>query len=517
MPKHVYVEAFKLENIVALMNATKTLKTALLTGMVSVIGLSFGATVTQTHVAVAQDGQEAPTRQFGAKAGEIVNAALEFINTDQHSAALGELNKALAIPDLNPYEKSIIYQMQGSSYYELKQVSSAIQAFENSISAGGLLPNESSQLRLNIGQLLIGEGQYVRGAEMIEAWGRAGNTIQPNHIELLVQAYVSSDNYSRALPWAERWFNGANPKERKHFDLLNFLYNNLGQPGKQADIVKQMINRWPEDKGLWEAWASLLANGGREQEAFEVNKMLYLGGALSSETDLLKVVQYYSFYDMPYQAAQILEKEINAGTINQSAERLVQLSDLYRQAREYKLAIPVLERAASQAGTGKLYADLGEALYNEGQCVKAEEAFKQAMNLGFDKGKSWMLIATCRYEDAQKEPREVCVNTTQAERAGSVKNQKRNLAKDAFQNVPSSSREKRNANKWVSFISAEYKAIEDRCEFEKNVVKELCFVKIKQAYDAEVFKGSFVLDDETCQPFVAEYDSIFRVKVKAEE
>ena len=128
-----------------------------------------------------------------------------------------------------------------------------------------------------------------------------------------------------------------------------------------------------------------------------------------------------------------------------------------------------------------------------------------------------MLIATCRYEDAQKEPREVCKNTTKAQRAASTKNQKRNLAKEAFQNVPSSSREKRNANKWVSFISAEYKAIEDRCEFEKNVVKELCFVKIKQAYDAEVFKGEFVLDDASCETFIEDYNSIFRVKVSSDE
>ena len=497
----------------ALNYVRKSLKSALFASAVAALSVSFISVELGQNVAYAQE----EGRQFSAATGEIVNAALQFLNTDQYSAALGELSKAIALPDTNPYERSVIYQMQGQAFYELKQTGSAIQAFENAISAGGLLPNESTQLRLNIGQLLIGEGQYARGAQMIENWERSGNTLKPQHIELLVQAWVSSENYGRALPWAERWFNSVNPKERKHFDLLNFLYNNLRQPGKQADIVKQMINRWPEDKTLWDAWASLLANGGREQEAFEVNKMLYLGGALNTESDLLKVVQYYSFYDMPFQAAQILEKELNAGKIRQNAERLVQLSDLYRQAREYKKAIPILERAAQQSGTGKLYADWGEALYNEGQCVQAEAAFKEAINRGFDKGKSWMLIATCRYEDAQREPREVCKTSTVESRKAAVKNQKRELAKQAFQNVPSSSRERRNASKWVTFINAEYKAIEDRCEFEKNVEKELCFVIIKGAYDNEVFKGEFVLDDPKCERFKSEYDSIFRVRVAAEE
>ena len=91
----------------ALMNATKTLKSALLAGVVSVMGLSFTATVLDVNVAQAQQ-----PRQFSAKAGEVVNAALQYINTDQYSAALSELNRAIAFPELNPYEKSIIYQMQ---------------------------------------------------------------------------------------------------------------------------------------------------------------------------------------------------------------------------------------------------------------------------------------------------------------------------------------------------------------------------------------------------------------------
>lgn len=462
--------------------------------------------------AQAQEG-----RQFGAKSGAVVNEALQFINSGQHGAALGKLGEALSLPELNAYERSTIYQMQGASYYEQNQYSQAISAFENAINAGGLLPNESDALRVNIAQLLIANGSFAQGAQMMEDWANRGGQLKASHKEMIMQAWVQSDNYSRALPWAEQWFQASSPKERKHYDLLNFLYNNLGMPGKQADIVRQMINRWPEDKTLWDAWASMLANGGREQEAFEVTKMLYLGGALNTEDDLLKVVQYYSFYDMPYQAAEILEKEMNSGRIAQSSDKLVQLSDLFRQAREYKRAIPILEKAAASSGQAKLYADLGEALYNESQCGKAESAFTQAINKGFDAGKAWMLIGTCRYEEAQKEARAVCKTTTPEQRASSAKSKKRNNAVAAFDNVPSSSREKRDAQKWTSFIRAEAQAVEDRCQFEKDTERELCYIKIKQAYDAEIFTGGFKLDDENCRQFISKYDATFRVKVAEDE
>jgi tetratricopeptide (TPR) repeat protein len=281
--------------------------------------------------------------------------------------------------------------------------------------------------------------------------------------------------------------------------------------GRQADIVKQMINRWPDDKNLWDAWASMLANGGREQEAFEVTKMLYLGGALNSEQELMKVVQYYSFYDMPFQAAQILEREMNAGRIARNSEKMVQLSSLFRQAREYKRAIPVLEKAASSSGQAKLYADLGEALYNEGQCQKSETAFREAINRGYDAGKSWMLIATCRYEQTQKQDRLNCEMSPEQMAAAPI-TKSRQSAVEAFNNVPASSREGRNSKKWMQFIKAEREAVDRRCEFEKTVEQELCYAKIKGAYDEQIFIGRYVMP-EGCEKFKADYDAKYRVKI----
>ncbi|MEL6687861.1 MAG: hypothetical protein AAFP97_09585, partial [Pseudomonadota bacterium] len=331
----------------------------------------------------------------------------------------------------------------------------------------------------------------------------------PSYVELLVQAWVEAEDYRRSLRWAEEWFNTANPKERKHFDLLNFLYNNLGMPGKQADIVKQMIQKWPEDNTLWNSWASMLGNGGREQDAFEVNKMLYLGGALSTEQDIKKVIQYYSFYEMPYQAAQILEREMRNGRVARTAEHLEELSRYYRTAREYDKAIPILEEAAALGSSAKLYAALGEALYNEGDCAKAEDSFEQAIARGYDAGKSWMQIANCIYDSTQNAPRLTC-DMTEDQMDNAEITGIRNRAIEAFRKVPSGSRESRNARKWIQFVTGERDAVERRCDFERNVAKELCFSKIKLEYDNIVFAGGeFELEDQSCMVYKPEYDSLY--------
>ncbi|WP_427449864.1 hypothetical protein [Litorimonas sp. WD9-15] len=472
--------------------------------------IGFSATLPST-AAFAQDAPPEEGRQFDAKSGEAVNNAQTLASNGDNLGAVNALNQALTLPDLNPYEKSTMYQMLGQYSYELDRPGDAQRAFENAINAGGLLPNEVDNIKVVIAQLMIGNGQYVEGAQRLENYLNSGGQQKPQYIDLLVNAWVQAENYQRALPWAERWFNAASPKERKHFDLMNFLYNNLGMQGRQADIVKQMIGRWPEDKNLWDAWASMLANGGREQEAFEVTKMLYLGGALSTEQDLLKVVQYYSFYDMPYQAAEILEREMNANRIAKTPDKLKQLSGLFRQAREYKRAIPILEAAASQSGEAKLYADWGEALYNEGQCAASEKAFTEAINRGYDAGKSWMLIANCRYDTTSTMERLNC-DMTPAQMAEAPITKARLSAVQAFERVPATSRERLNAQKWMKFIAAEKSAVDRRCEFEIGLERQLCYGKIEQAYKAEFLIGEFKLDDaETCMPYKEDYDAEFRV------
>jgi len=95
--------------------AFSTLKSALMGA-----SIAFGA-VSAVSVMTAAAAQAQEARQFGAKAGELVNQANEMLRGNQSSAAIGVLNQALSIPEINAYERSIINQMLGSAYYEQNQ------------------------------------------------------------------------------------------------------------------------------------------------------------------------------------------------------------------------------------------------------------------------------------------------------------------------------------------------------------------------------------------------------------
>ena len=189
---------------------------------------------------------EEPAHQFSERAGGAVNEALIFAENEKYQKAIDVLQVELAGNDLKAYEFGVIYQMLGQYNYELDRVPQSIAAFENAVSSGGLKTDERENLKLVIAQLMIGSGQYKEGAERLETQLNAGGNTDSKYVDLLVNAWVQAEDYPRALPWAETWFEAAEPKERKHYDLLNFLYNNLDLKAEQADLRKVMEARWPE-------------------------------------------------------------------------------------------------------------------------------------------------------------------------------------------------------------------------------------------------------------------------------
>jgi len=135
---------------------------------VATIGLT-SVSLTSTAFAQVEEG-----RQFSAAAGEKVNEALTLANSGQTQSAIGILQSTITSPDLNPYEKSTIYQMLGQYSYELDRAVEAQQHFQSAISAGGLLPNEVDSITVSIAQLMIGNGQYREGATRLENYLNSG-------------------------------------------------------------------------------------------------------------------------------------------------------------------------------------------------------------------------------------------------------------------------------------------------------------------------------------------------------
>lgn len=421
--------------------------------------------------------QREADRTFSSQIGEIVLQAQEQQSNNQFNESIQTLNRALENSNINTYERSIVLQLRGRAYYEIDQVSRGIQDWEAAIATGILNTEETVSLRINIGQLYIMQEQYARGIQSLEAAVAVGGQeiITQSVARMLAQAYAQADRYREGLQWAERFWQlrPAAERQRGDYSLMLFYYQQLDMVPQQFEIIEQMVARWPTEKNNWRSYASLLAQTGREQDAFEANKIMYINGMLTESREIVALAQYYSYFEYPYRGAIVLEREMNAGAVERTRNNLSLLANMWRQAREWERAIPALRQLAQVSGNGNDYIKLAEALYQERELAEAEQAFVQALNRGgVDRpGTAWTLLGNVRYELGQM-----------------------NSALAAFREGARYPYSRSTANGWITFVTNQQNAAAERVRIRERVRQDECRFTVEDSLETARLLGD--VDDE---------------------
>ncbi|MCR9194119.1 MAG: hypothetical protein NXH88_05260 [Hyphomonas sp.] len=378
-------------------------------------------------VANAQACEE--TQFSSTNAENYLTAETELIVNDNPQAALVALN-ALKAQELNCYEEGAALRLGAAIKIETEDYEGAVRDLLTAIDRGYIPPAEQKTTFYNISQIYLSIDKKEEALDYFNKWMAAGGVPDRNQKWTLAVLYQQMDRFPEALRWAEQVLQADGPgAERQVYDFLIFLYDKTGNRAKKAELLELLLERDPTDTQLWQAIAGEYFQAGEDRKAFEVQKAMYLGGMLTTEDELMRIVNFYNSFDVPYVAAKTLEKEMNAGRISKNYQRLELLANLYQVAREFDRAIPVIEEAAEMASDGKMYERLGRSYSELQQWAEAEDALIKAINKGGlqNTGLAWVLVGQSRYE--------------RDDRAG---------AREAFRNANN-----RGGRGWLDFMRAE--------------------------------------------------------------
>lgn len=409
--------------------------------------------------ATADRPTEAAERTISQRIGERILALMEHEGAGEHAAALAGYREMLETEGLTPYERAMLLQLAGRSAWELDNTREAIAAWRGAIALNVLPEDDANTLRINTGQLLLAEGEYRAGIDLMETALARGVPLGADLAMRLAQGYGQLEAYGPGLNYARQAFDLAETPDRPHFSLLLFFYQQLDMLPEQTGLLGQMVARWPDEKAYWTSYASLLARTGREADAFEVNRILYLNGMLTDSDELIRLARYYSYYEYPFGGASMLERELNAGRVEPEPEHFRLLADLWRQAREWERARPVLQRVATLTGAGPDYERLGEALYRAGAFSEAEAMFVQALSRGGlnRPGDTWTLVGNARVE--------------QDDLLGAI---------DAFERGLEWDYSRATAQGWIGFIETKIAIQRDSERFARLTMIEACELEIER-------------------------------------
>jgi hypothetical protein len=416
--------------------------------------------------------------------GEVFD--LQNLKPPQLQVALQKLNDLIASkPNMKAYDKSTTYQMRGSIKVQLDDYQGALRDFQASLDANGLPPNQNNQLRYFIAQIQFQLENYQAAIQGLNAWIAAaraeGVPVDANAYYLLAAAYtqITPPNWRSAVGPAEQAIAARTEPKKSDHDLLNLIYSELNDNSKRGPLLEKMINLWPNERSYWVQLSGFYSQNGKDQEAFSVLEVAYRAGLLSRESELITLINYYSFFDNPFRGARMMEREMEAGRIARNVKNLTLLSQLWSQAREHKRAIPVLRSAAQASGDGELFYRLGQVLLADEQYVEADRALTQAINKGGlnaqKTGDAWLLIGTARFSAAKPED---C--------------NQRSRARQAFVNAQRYPASSRQAADWVRYIDAITKTLGDQDKLEQAQNEEARqdqIARLKQAIQVCRLRG----------------------------
>ncbi|MDZ7628930.1 MAG: tetratricopeptide repeat protein [Parvularculaceae bacterium] len=392
--------------------------------------------------------------------GEVFE--LQNLKPPQLQPSLQKLNDLIAArPNMKPYDKSTTYQMRGSIKVQLDDYQGALRDFQASLDAGGLPPNQNNQLRYFIAQIQFQLENYQAAIQGLNAWiasARAeGTPVDANAYYLLAAAYtqVTPPNWRAASGPAEQAIAARTEPKKSDHDLLNLIYSELGENSKRGPLLEKMINLWPNERAYWVQLSGFYSQTQKDKDAFAVLEVAYRAGLLTRESELITLVNYYSYFDNPFRGAKLMEREMEAGRIAKNIKNLTLLSQLWSQSREHKRAIPVLRQAAQSSGDGELYYRLGQVLLADEQYADADRALTQAINKGGmnaqKTGDAWLLIGTARFSAGKPED---C--------------NQRSRARQAFVNAQRYPNSSRQASDWVTYIDAITRTLGDQDKLEQQ-------------------------------------------------
>ena len=132
-----------------------------------------------------------------------------------------------------------------------------------------------------------------------------------------------------------------------------------------AIILENIIIKYPTKKNYWIQLAGIYQRLGNDNRALAIYELAYLKNFLKKE-EIIQLCKNYLYFEMPYKAAIVLEKEMAIGKIDTSLKMLNMLVDGWILAQENEKAESVFNEIISLYNDEKSRLRLGQ-LYIENE------------------------------------------------------------------------------------------------------------------------------------------------------
>src|SRR5688572_13266830 len=366
-------------------------------------GVAMGQSQEGTSRAGARNGEEEaapPANDISAQTGKILNEAIELLNMENYQGAAAKLG-TLQLDKLSPYERGTTERILFSVAYSQEKYDEARGHLQKAIDSGGLNQVQIDEARYQSAQLYMQEEKWREGAAALEEWFKTAATPNSAAYYLLAVAYYQQDDFTRALPPAQKaveLMDKAKPNE-SWLSMLSALYLQREQYREAVPVLQQLVTAAPDKKTYWMQLSSVYGQMEDYANALAIMQLANNVGLVTEDSEVRRLADLLLFNDVPYRGAQVLETAIEKKLVNLDDKLYEKLANCWIAAGEFDKSIVPLQRAAEMASNGDLFIRLGEVQVQREDWPAAIAAIQRGVEKGQlrDAGNAQLMLGIAHY------------------------------------------------------------------------------------------------------------------------
>ena len=375
------------------------------------------------------------------KTYEAITEIQALLDAEQWGDAQTEI-LALLERRLNGYERAHALNMLGYTYFNDNDYDRALASFLEALDQQGLPLSQVRALLTTTSQVCLAAERYPEAEKYALQLLRLEEAHpQPQSQIVLAQAYMGMEEWQKAVEPIKKALQmqidqGAKPRENWML-MLSSVYYSLGDYKSMRDVLYEMVELYPSEKYLINL-AALHGQLGDTDKQLALIESLLDDERLEKGYHLLSLANLFLAKGMPYKAADLLQREMEAGRIETTRQNLEMQSQAWFMAGEEDRAIPPLEEAAAKYGDGELYLRVARLYMNNYQWQPAEKAARRSLEIGGlrDEGSAWLVVGMALARGDELE-----------------------AARRAFVEAAAHEQSAKWAQQWISFVDTEQRRI----------------------------------------------------------
>lgn len=306
---------------------------------------------------------------------------------------------------LNDHEKALLYQSYGYLEAGEERYSEAVGHLEKCLAQKALPDAGQLQTLYNLAQLYLATERFPEAVKALSQWLRASKERPSPTLYMLAAAYYQDGKRDKALTPAILAVRKAEKPKEAWLQLLLSLYVERREYEKAQPVLEKLTDLYPK-KVYWMQLAAVYGELEQEKKSLAALELVYTQGLMDKDDELRRLARLYVYHELPYLGAQVMEKGLADGIIEQDSEAYEILANAWMRAREFDRAIAPLTEAAGSAEDGKLFLRLGQAYAEKEDWGAAASALKQAISKGGleEQGTASLLLGVAFFNQDQLEP-----------------------------------------------------------------------------------------------------------------